>query len=178
MSIDIYTTAVSILGSLWIIFKYFQQPKDNIGLLLIFVLAISDLFFASSILSSHFCEDQTKIHDLIMAFSMQFSIMWASGVSYIVYKCLQDPTLKKMRLFRTTLGIVILMSMSVAALYLFFLHYPLILKACTLIGQIEFIFSIFCLWRSLWYWLLSFIQWASASWSRKQNPALFQQISM
>lgn len=115
MNLDVYTTVLSILSCCWIIFKYFQQPKNNIGLLLIFVLAIADLVFACSILSLRISEE-TNAHDLVIFFSMQFSVMWASAVSYIVYKSLQDMTLKKMRLFQTTLGIVIFLSSAVTAL--------------------------------------------------------------
>lgn len=115
MNLDVYTTVLSILSCFWIFFKYFQQPKNNIGLLLIFVLAIADLVFACSILSLRFSEE-TNIHDLVIFFSMQFSVMWASAVAFIVYKSLQDITLKKMRLFQTTLWTVIFLSSAVTTL--------------------------------------------------------------
>jgi len=110
MYLGVYTTTASILGSLWIIFKYLQQPKDNIGLLLIFVLAVSDCVFAFSILAYHLFVDETAFQDAIFIFSMQFSIMWASAVSYIVCKSLQNPALDIMRLFKTILGVIILIS--------------------------------------------------------------------
>jgi len=119
MDIDLCTTALSSLSCLWIIFKYFQQPKDNIGLLLIFVLAISDLLFACSILTLHFIEEETTIQDAIFFFSMQFSIMWASAVSYIVYRSLRDTTLNVMRLFRRILAALLLLSSAITTLYLF-----------------------------------------------------------
>lgn len=119
MDIDLYTSALSSLSCFWIIFKYFQQPKDNIGHLLIFVLAISDLLFAISILTLHFVEEETTLQDAIFFFSMQFSIMWAAAVSYIVYKSLRDTTLNTMRLFKRILALLLLLSSATTTLYLF-----------------------------------------------------------
>lgn len=107
--IEIYTSGLSALGCLWIIFKYFQQPKDNIGLLLIFVLAISDLVFSFNIISLHLF-NPTVLNDIVFFFTMQFSVLWAAAVSFIVYKSLQNSTLKIMKLFRISLGIAILAS--------------------------------------------------------------------
>ncbi len=121
MDYEIITTAVSILGCLWIIFKYFQQPKENIGLRLIFVLAIADLVFAGSVLSVHFSQAFTDVHEIFISFSLEFSVMWASAVSYIVYKSLQDTNLNTMRLFRIILGVVILLSTAITIMYLFLL---------------------------------------------------------
>ena len=110
ISVDFFTTILSTLSSLWIIFKYFQQPKNNIGLLLIFVLALSDLIFAFSLLTIHFTDEETYFQDIPFFFSMQFSIMWSAAVSYIVYKSLQDTTFNIMRLFRIILALIILLS--------------------------------------------------------------------
>ena len=110
MSVDFYTTILSSLSCLWIVFKYFQQPKNNIGLLLIFVLALADLSFAFSILSVHLTGEDTVFQEEMFFFSMQFSVLWAAAVSYLVYKSLQDPNINIMRLFRIILVISILLS--------------------------------------------------------------------
>ncbi len=115
MNIDVCTSVLSGLGCLWIIFKYFQQPKDNIGLLLIFVLALSDLSFSFNIISLHLF-DPSIANDVAFFFSMQFSVIWASAVSYIVYKSLQDSAINIMNLFRKTLGIVILISITITTM--------------------------------------------------------------
>ena len=134
MDIDLYTSALSSMSCFWIIFKYFQQPKDNIGHLLIFVLAISDLLFAISILTLHFVEEETTIQDAIFFCSMQFSIMWAAAVS-IVYKSLRDTTLNTMRLFKRILTLLLLLSSAITTLYFFSFYYSLILKGYTSIVQ-------------------------------------------
>ena len=116
LSLDYFTTILSSLSCLWIIFKYLQQPKNNIGLLLIFVLAISDLLFACSILALHIWDFETTLQYEIFFFSMQFSILWAAAVSFLVYKSLKDTTINIMRLFRRILVIVTLLSAVISVL--------------------------------------------------------------
>ena len=109
ISFEIYTSALASLSCFWIIFKYFQQPKNNIGLLLIFVLAIADLIFSLGIFISNFIY-LFDTWDIILILSMEFSIMWASAVAYIVYKSLQDKHFNLPKVFWSTIFMIIILS--------------------------------------------------------------------
>ena len=109
ISFEIYTSALASLSCFWIIFKYFQQPKNNIGLLLIFVLAIADLIFSLGIFISNFIY-LFDTWDIILILSMEFSIMWASAVAYIVYKSLQDKHFNLPKVFWSTILVIIILS--------------------------------------------------------------------
>jgi len=73
---------------------------------------------------------------------MQFSVLWASAVSYIVYKSLQDTILKIMNPFKFTLGIAILLSIVITILEIFSLDYFLIPQAYLSIGPLSSSFYI------------------------------------
>jgi len=117
VSIEVFASSLSILGCLWIIFKYFQQPKNNIGLLLIFVLAISDLIFSLSILIQDIMNTISPIFDVLFSFTMYFSILWASAVSYIVYKSLKDLDFNLPKVFRNTILMIFIISSASTAYF-------------------------------------------------------------
>lgn len=84
----------SCLACMWLFYRFLKQMKKCIGSWLVVILGISDFFYSANVLlEEHFHEikiGQIYIFAYIHNFSICFSILWASAISFIVYKSLSD----------------------------------------------------------------------------------------
>jgi len=106
--------ALTCLSCLWFFFKYFFQTNKNIGFSLIFVLTLSDFFFSLTVIISLFFpySHLGGIYHVAIFISLQFSIFWASAMSYLVYKSLKNKDFNTWKSFWTT--IIVLLSLALA----------------------------------------------------------------
>ncbi len=102
----------SCIACLWLFYRFMRQMKKCIGSLLVVILGISDfLYSANVLLEENFHEikiGQIYIFAYIHNFSICFSILWASAISWIVYKSLSDRySNQKVRFVSTVITILV-----------------------------------------------------------------------
>ena len=84
-------SALSCLACLWLFLRYFIARSRSIGFTMIFVLAMSDFIFSASFLLTTLVEKiDPQIYFPLFFVSIHFSIYWASGIAFLVYKSLKD----------------------------------------------------------------------------------------
>ena len=109
---SIIPTVLTITACIWLIVCYFRIPKKTIALSMVLILAISDLIFAVTVLSSTLFRSfiYERTYYLFFFTSMYFSIFWASGIAVLVYKSLKDKNFKPIRSFIYTITAVLLLA--------------------------------------------------------------------
>jgi len=103
--------SLTVIACLFLIFKYIQQHKKNLGFSLITILAVSDLIYSINTLVSIFwnAESYGRIALGILFFSIYFSIGWASAIAFLVYQSLADKNFdSKKQTARTFIGTFLL----------------------------------------------------------------------
>jgi len=83
---------ITCLACFYVFIKYFRQPRRSLGLTLILILTISDFIFSLNQVLSYcfadFFSTKTNLYIILYFGCMHFSILWASVVSFMVYKSL------------------------------------------------------------------------------------------
>jgi len=97
---DILTAITPVLTSgscLWMFYKYFSQfhiNKKNTGFSLIIILILSDFIFSLNLLffiiNPSFMGAFMSFAVALYFFTLYFSVIWASAISFLVYKTLQN----------------------------------------------------------------------------------------
>lgn len=94
--VDIFSSvipsALTCLGCLWLLISFTFLSRKIIGHYMIALLAISDLMFGVDMLAATFKPIiQTESAFIYTSFfSMYFSVIWASGISVLVYRSLKN----------------------------------------------------------------------------------------
>jgi len=84
----------SCIACLWLFYRYIRQMKKSVGSLLIVILGLSDFLYSIDVLLVATSREM-KVGDIYLfaytsSFSLCFSILWASAISFIVYKSISD----------------------------------------------------------------------------------------
>jgi len=84
----------SCVACLWLFYRYIRQMKKSVGSLLIVILGLSDFLYSIDVLLIAKYREVKFGEVYLFAytgnFSICFSILWASAISFIVYKSISD----------------------------------------------------------------------------------------
>lgn len=111
-----FASVLSIIACFWLFFKYIRQMSKGVKSLLVVILAVSDLIYSMN----HLLEDywleystfQRNIGNFCNAFSICFSIFWASAIAFIVYKNLADRYINLKDLFIKVFLVILFLALA------------------------------------------------------------------
>jgi len=95
---DIIPQSITGIACIWFFCRYLCQPQKSLGYVLVLILTLSDFIFSINILWFNFFTPQTINPTISMTFvllyyaSLDFSIFWASGIAFLVYRSLKGFT--------------------------------------------------------------------------------------
>jgi len=85
-------TILTLFACIWIFLRYLRQKQKSIGFSMIMILSISDTILSVLLLHSEITHGYLGFtpYYIILYLTMYFSIFWASAISILVYKSLQE----------------------------------------------------------------------------------------
>jgi len=95
---DIIPQSITCIACIWFVLRYLCQPRKSLGFVLVLIMALSDFIFSANILWFNLLTPQALNGTTTLAFfilyytSLAFSIFWASGIAFLVYRSLKGFT--------------------------------------------------------------------------------------
>ena len=98
------------IACLWLFYLYFKTKERTLGFLMIFVLGIADFLFSTAVIGEKLAQDPMvfKFFAYLFYGALYFSILWASAMSYVVFKSLSNQGSNPENLFKKILGAVLI----------------------------------------------------------------------
>jgi len=97
------------IACLWLFYLYFKTKEKTLGLKMICILGVSDFLFSTSVIVMKTLQSPLLLKLVACFFygGLYFSVTWASAMSFIVFKSLENQAANPEILFKRTLGIIL-----------------------------------------------------------------------
>jgi len=109
------TAFISCCACVWVFYIYLTQLRKTIGFSLIIILAISDFLYSINLTLNNFFPTLKLfgfyVFTPVFFFTIFFSIIWTSAISFLVYKSLGNSSSNMSKLFVKTLITVFAISL-------------------------------------------------------------------
>jgi len=85
-------TILTLISCVWLFFRYIRQAQKTIGFSMIVILGISDFMMSILLFATEVTITSLDffLYYIALYLTMYFSIFWASTMSIIVYRSLQE----------------------------------------------------------------------------------------